>query len=82
MFIQEPDDAIFSLDSDDKKIIMNCDARGNPAPTYRYQYSDFIIMGKTGFYWIINDFCFILKTKTSVYFRFRSSDKLLRFNMT
>ncbi|XP_058243968.1 contactin-5 isoform X2 [Hemibagrus wyckioides] len=36
VFIQEPDDAIFSLDSDDKKVIMNCDARGNPAPTYSW----------------------------------------------
>jgi len=36
VFIQEPDDAIFSLDSDDKKVIMNCEARGNPVPTYRY----------------------------------------------
>ncbi|XP_026767049.3 contactin-5 [Pangasianodon hypophthalmus] len=36
VFIQEPDDAIFSLDSDDKKVIMNCEARGNPAPTYSW----------------------------------------------
>lgn len=36
VFIQEPDDAIFSLDSDDKKIIMNCEARGNPVPTYSW----------------------------------------------
>lgn len=36
IFIQEPDDAIFSMDMDNKKVIMNCEARGNPAPTYRY----------------------------------------------
>uniref|UniRef100_A0A8B9HTL9 Contactin-5 n=1 Tax=Astyanax mexicanus TaxID=7994 RepID=A0A8B9HTL9_ASTMX len=38
VFIQEPDDAIFSLDSDDKKVMMSCEARGNPAPTYRYSW--------------------------------------------
>ncbi|ROJ25344.1 Contactin-5 [Anabarilius grahami] len=36
VFIQEPDDAIFSLDTDDKKVIMNCEARGNPVPTYSW----------------------------------------------
>ncbi|XP_057203786.1 contactin-5 isoform X3 [Triplophysa rosa] len=36
IFIQEPDDAIFSLDTDNKKVIMNCEARGNPAPTYSW----------------------------------------------
>ncbi|XP_056622405.1 contactin-5 isoform X4 [Triplophysa dalaica] len=36
IFIQEPDDAIFSLDMDNKKVIMNCEARGNPAPTYSW----------------------------------------------
>ncbi|XP_016105040.1 contactin-5-like [Sinocyclocheilus grahami] len=36
VFIQEPDDGIFSLDSDDKKVIMNCEARGNPVPTYSW----------------------------------------------
>ncbi|KAA0714687.1 Contactin-5 Precursor [Triplophysa tibetana] len=36
IFIQEPDDAIFSLDMDNKKVIMNCEARGNPAPVYSW----------------------------------------------
>nr|XP_055029793.1 contactin-5 isoform X1 [Misgurnus anguillicaudatus] len=36
VFVQEPDDAIFALGSDDKKVIMNCEARGNPAPTYSW----------------------------------------------
>ncbi|KAJ8342773.1 hypothetical protein SKAU_G00327010 [Synaphobranchus kaupii] len=35
-FLQEPDDAIFALDSDEKKVVMNCEARGNPPPTYRW----------------------------------------------
>uniref|UniRef100_A0AAR2KI38 Contactin-5 n=1 Tax=Pygocentrus nattereri TaxID=42514 RepID=A0AAR2KI38_PYGNA len=38
VFIQEPDDAIFALDSEDKKVMMSCEARGNPAPTYRYSW--------------------------------------------
>ncbi|XP_030620477.1 contactin-5 [Chanos chanos] len=36
VFIQEPDDAIFALDSEDKKVMMNCEARGNPKPTYSW----------------------------------------------
>ncbi|XP_066541265.1 contactin-5 isoform X2 [Hoplias malabaricus] len=36
VFIQEPDDAIFALESEDKKVMMNCEARGNPAPTYSW----------------------------------------------
>ena len=35
VFIQEPDDVIFPLDSDEKKVVMHCEARGNPTPTYR-----------------------------------------------
>ncbi|KAG7471163.1 hypothetical protein MATL_G00121490 [Megalops atlanticus] len=35
-FIQEPDDTIFPLESDEKKVTMNCEARGNPSPTYRW----------------------------------------------
>lgn len=35
VFIQEPDDVIFPLDSDEKKVVMHCEARGNPPPTYR-----------------------------------------------
>ncbi|XP_035288959.1 contactin-5-like isoform X2 [Anguilla anguilla] len=36
VFLQEPDNAIFALDSDEKKVAMNCEARGNPPPTYRW----------------------------------------------
>ncbi|CAG12802.1 unnamed protein product, partial [Tetraodon nigroviridis] len=35
-FIHEPDDIIFPLDSNEKKVVMHCEARGNPAPTYRF----------------------------------------------
>nr|XP_056714092.1 contactin-5 [Euleptes europaea] len=36
VFIQEPDSVIFPTDSDEKKISFSCQARGNPAPTYRW----------------------------------------------
>uniref|UniRef100_A0A671Y0Y4 Contactin-2 n=1 Tax=Sparus aurata TaxID=8175 RepID=A0A671Y0Y4_SPAAU len=36
VFIQEPDDVIFPLDSDEKKVVMHCEARGNPPPTYSW----------------------------------------------
>uniref|UniRef100_A0A4W6CH10 Contactin-5 n=1 Tax=Lates calcarifer TaxID=8187 RepID=A0A4W6CH10_LATCA len=36
VFAQEPDDVIFPLDSDEKKVVMHCEARGNPPPTYSW----------------------------------------------
>ncbi|KAM9441662.1 contactin-5-like [Salvelinus alpinus] len=36
VFVQEPHDAIFALDSEEKKVMMSCEARGNPAPVYSW----------------------------------------------
>ncbi|XP_054020520.1 contactin-5 isoform X2 [Dryobates pubescens] len=36
VFVQEPDDVIFPTDSEEKKVSLNCQARGNPTPTYRW----------------------------------------------
>uniref|UniRef100_A0A2K6KXT5 Contactin-5 n=1 Tax=Rhinopithecus bieti TaxID=61621 RepID=A0A2K6KXT5_RHIBE len=36
VFIQEPDDIIFPTDSDEKKVALNCEVRGNPVPSYRW----------------------------------------------
>ncbi|XP_068936771.1 contactin-5 [Petaurus breviceps papuanus] len=36
VFVQEPDDIIFPTDSDEKKVALNCEARGNPVPNYRW----------------------------------------------
>uniref|UniRef100_A0A674K6G6 Contactin-5 n=1 Tax=Terrapene triunguis TaxID=2587831 RepID=A0A674K6G6_9SAUR len=36
VFVQEPDDVIFPTDSEEKKVSLNCQARGNPAPIYRW----------------------------------------------
>nr|XP_015197270.1 PREDICTED: contactin-5 isoform X3 [Lepisosteus oculatus] len=36
VFLQEPDNVIFALDSDERKATLNCEARGNPSPTYRW----------------------------------------------
>ena len=36
MFVQEPDDIIFPTDCDEKKVALNCEARGNPVPNYRW----------------------------------------------
>lgn len=35
VFLQEPDDVIYPLDADEKRVVMHCEARGNPPPTYR-----------------------------------------------
>ncbi|XP_062463733.1 contactin-5 isoform X2 [Pezoporus occidentalis] len=36
VFVQEPGDVIFPTDSEEKKVFLNCQARGNPTPTYRW----------------------------------------------
>uniref|UniRef100_H0WQI0 Contactin-5 n=2 Tax=Otolemur garnettii TaxID=30611 RepID=H0WQI0_OTOGA len=36
VFVQEPDDIIFPTDSDEKKVALNCEVRGNPIPSYRW----------------------------------------------
>ncbi|XP_036758713.2 contactin-5 [Manis pentadactyla] len=36
VFVQEPDDIIFPTDSDEKKVALNCEVRGNPDPNYRW----------------------------------------------
>uniref|UniRef100_A0A669CIK7 Contactin-5 n=1 Tax=Oreochromis niloticus TaxID=8128 RepID=A0A669CIK7_ORENI len=34
--VHQPNDVIFPLDSDEKKVVMHCEARGNPPPTYSW----------------------------------------------
>uniref|UniRef100_A0AAZ3QVY1 Contactin-5 n=1 Tax=Oncorhynchus tshawytscha TaxID=74940 RepID=A0AAZ3QVY1_ONCTS len=36
VFVQEPHDAVFALDSEEKKVMMSCEARGNPVPVYSW----------------------------------------------
>uniref|UniRef100_A0A671LVV0 Contactin-5 n=1 Tax=Sinocyclocheilus anshuiensis TaxID=1608454 RepID=A0A671LVV0_9TELE len=60
VFLQEPDDAIFSLDSDDKKVIMNCDARGNPVPTYSWLINGTIVDTDGDFRYSLIDGNFII----------------------
>ncbi|XP_042535928.1 contactin-3 [Dipodomys spectabilis] len=37
VFIKEPSNSIFPVGSEDKKITLTCEARGNPSPHYRWQ---------------------------------------------
>ncbi|XP_076984795.1 contactin-3 isoform X1 [Tamandua tetradactyla] len=37
IFIKEPSNNIFPVDSEDKTVTLNCEARGNPSPHYRWQ---------------------------------------------
>ncbi|KAG9353313.1 hypothetical protein JZ751_017890 [Albula glossodonta] len=39
VFTQEPSDNMFPLNSDDNKVFINCKAKGNPAPTYRWKFN-------------------------------------------
>uniref|UniRef100_A0A3Q2CRN5 Contactin-5-like n=1 Tax=Cyprinodon variegatus TaxID=28743 RepID=A0A3Q2CRN5_CYPVA len=49
VFIQEPDDVIFPLDSDEKKVMMHCEARGNPPPTYSWYINGTEVDSKTDY---------------------------------
>uniref|UniRef100_A0A8C6UEA4 Contactin 3a, tandem duplicate 1 n=1 Tax=Neogobius melanostomus TaxID=47308 RepID=A0A8C6UEA4_9GOBI len=37
VFTQEPSDSVFPLSSDDKQVFINCKAKGNPPPHYRWK---------------------------------------------
>ncbi|XP_044038618.1 contactin-4 isoform X2 [Siniperca chuatsi] len=37
VFTQEPSDSIFPLSTDDKQVFINCKAKGNPLPHYRWK---------------------------------------------
>ncbi|XP_020924884.1 contactin-3 isoform X2 [Sus scrofa] len=37
VFIKEPSNSIFPVGTEDKKITLSCEARGNPTPHYRWQ---------------------------------------------
>ncbi|XP_058419632.1 contactin-3 isoform X2 [Diceros bicornis minor] len=37
VFVREPSNSIFPVGSEDKKVTLNCEARGNPSPHYRWQ---------------------------------------------
>uniref|UniRef100_A0AAY4DAN2 Contactin 4 n=1 Tax=Denticeps clupeoides TaxID=299321 RepID=A0AAY4DAN2_9TELE len=39
VFTQEPSDSIFPLSSDDNKVFINCKAKGNPPPNYRWKFN-------------------------------------------
>lgn len=36
IFIQEPNNVIFPLDSEERKVKLNCEVKGNPKPTIRF----------------------------------------------
>ncbi|XP_018408440.1 PREDICTED: contactin-5, partial [Nanorana parkeri] len=36
VFVQEPENVIFPMDSGEKKVALNCEARGFPGPSYRW----------------------------------------------
>ncbi|KAM7402587.1 hypothetical protein PAMP_017811 [Pampus punctatissimus] len=40
VFTQEPSDSIFPLSTDDKQVFINCRAKGNPPPHYRWKVDE------------------------------------------
>ncbi|KAK3575085.1 hypothetical protein QTP86_019738, partial [Hemibagrus guttatus] len=40
VFTQEPCDSVFPLSSEDNKIFINCKAKGNPPPYYRWKFNE------------------------------------------
>ncbi|XP_019742951.1 contactin-5 [Hippocampus comes] len=49
IFLQEPDDVIFPLDGRDNKVVMHCEARGNPPPTYSWYINGTQVDTRAGF---------------------------------
>ncbi|KAF4078932.1 hypothetical protein AMELA_G00187340 [Ameiurus melas] len=39
VFTQEPSDSVFLLRTEDPKIFINCKAKGNPLPYYRWKFN-------------------------------------------
>ncbi|KAI5619496.1 contactin-4-like, partial [Silurus asotus] len=39
VFTQEPSDSVFPLSNEDNKIFINCKAKGNPPPHYRWKFN-------------------------------------------
>ncbi|GCC24446.1 hypothetical protein chiPu_0002847 [Chiloscyllium punctatum] len=37
VFLHEPNDIVFPVDSEEEKATLNCEATGNPTPHYRWQ---------------------------------------------
>ncbi|XP_061474555.1 contactin-4-like [Rhineura floridana] len=43
VFIQEPSSVIFALDSEEKKVKLSCEVKGNPKPTMRWKLNGTIV---------------------------------------
>uniref|UniRef100_A0A8D0DWL0 Contactin 4 n=1 Tax=Salvator merianae TaxID=96440 RepID=A0A8D0DWL0_SALMN len=43
VFIQEPSSVIFALDSEENKVKLNCEVKGNPKPTIRWKLNGAIV---------------------------------------
>ncbi|KAM7169573.1 contactin-4 isoform 3-T3 [Macrochelys suwanniensis] len=43
VFIQEPNNVIFPLDSEEKKVKLSCEVKGNPKPTIRWKLNGTIV---------------------------------------
>uniref|UniRef100_A0A6J0TGL1 Contactin-6 isoform X1 n=1 Tax=Pogona vitticeps TaxID=103695 RepID=A0A6J0TGL1_9SAUR len=39
IFIQEPFDITYSVNSEDPEVLLNCTAKGNPSPSYRWKHN-------------------------------------------
>ncbi|XP_054833609.1 contactin-4 [Eublepharis macularius] len=43
VFIQEPSNVVFALDSEEKKVKLNCEVKGNPKPTIRWKLNGTVV---------------------------------------
>nr|XP_045002224.1 contactin-5 isoform X1 [Jaculus jaculus]XP_045002225.1 contactin-5 isoform X1 [Jaculus jaculus] len=66
VFVQEPDDIIFPTDSEEKKVALNCEVRGNPAPTYRWLRNGTKIDLESDYRYSLIDGTFIISNPTEV----------------
>nr|XP_056711725.1 contactin-4 isoform X2 [Euleptes europaea] len=43
VFIQEPSNVVFALNSEEKKVKLNCEVKGNPKPTIRWKLNGTVV---------------------------------------
>lgn len=57
VFIREPSDSVVPIGPRDKRVTLNCEARGNPSPHYRYSGKFENSNGEKSDVSVVNLFC-------------------------
>ncbi|XP_078513119.1 contactin-5 [Lissotriton helveticus] len=61
-FVQEPDDVVFPANFGEKKVTLNCEARGNPSPNYRWLKNGTVIDLESDYRYTLVEGSFIISS--------------------